>query len=148
MKITVTHAWLVSKLSEQRLRVVAKQESAQEFIAAHTRSHEAEASRSASERVAGGADPAAYTAKGRRVHCSAVLMVKGLLLDIDNHLRRLDAAVEVLRQTPSVAVPLPMSKYLNTYIASPFDGVMLPDPEEAHDEDAPTALSLPFKLPN
>lgn len=148
MKITVTHAWLVSKLSEQRLRVVAKQEAAQEFIAAHTRAHEAEASRAASERVAGGADPAAYTAKGRRVYCPAISMAEGLLLGLDNHLRRLDAATEVLQRTPSVSVTLPMSKYLSSYVCSPFDGVMLPDPEGAHAEYAPTAMSLPLKLPN
>lgn len=146
MKITVTHEWLVSKLFDQRLRVVAKQEAAQECIAAHTRSHEAEASRSASERVAGGADPAAYTAKGRPVHCPVILMARGLLLGIDTHLRRLDAAMEVLQQTPSVSVTLPMSKYLSSYVCSPFDGVMLPDPEE--DEYAPTAMGHPLKLPN
>lgn len=151
MKITVPHSTLSVQLHAQRSRVLAKKTEAEAFLAAHTREHEEEAAREASARDDGVLDSPLETrrkAQRRKAsNCPAVMMTKGLILGLDNHVRRLDALLDVLKTNPAKEVTLSAAKYLNAFVSGPYDGVTLPDPEVAHD-DAPTAMSLPFKLPN
>lgn len=151
MKITVPHSTLSAQLHAQRSRALAKKAEAETFLTAHTREHEEEAEREASAQDTGVLDsPLETRRKAQRrnaSNCSAVMMTKGLILGLDNHVRRLDALLDVLKTNPAKEVTLSVSKYLNNFVSGPYDGVTLPDPEGAHD-DAPTAQSLPFKLPN
>jgi len=152
MEITVTYSTLSAQLHAQRSRVLAKKTEAEAFLTAHTREHEEEeAAREAAARDDGVLDSPLETrrkAQRRKAsNCPAVLMTKGLILGLDNHVRRLDALLDVLQTDPAKEVTLSLAKYLNAFVSGPYDGVTLPDPEVAHD-DAPTAMSLPFKLPN
>lgn len=119
MKISVTGEKLIEQLKTQRARVIKTQEDTQAFLAAHKAHHEA--------RVAA-APPSSGGSAGPHV-CMLDAQVKGLLVGMGTHLRRLDAMLDVIN---AVAVyRLPLEKYLRFYVDSPFDGVLLPDPETA-----------------
>lgn len=129
MKITVKGSKLVEKLKAQRERALAKKQEAEAFLAEHTKHHKKEEPAAPREEKAPGLF-GRRAAHGPAI-CIFEMQVKALTAHIDGHVRRLDAAIEVIDADREVEMSL--SKYVNSYVDGPYDGVTFPPPESSDD---------------
>lgn len=111
MKITVSRATLSEKLQAQRERALNKKQEAEVFQAAHVKTHKADDS----DRI-----------------CPFDMTLRVILANIDNHVRRVSAVIEVL-DSAGAPVEMELREYLDTYVDGPFDNVLFPPPETADD---------------
>lgn len=123
MKITVKGSKLIEKLQVQRSRVVAKREEAKTFLEEHIKHHKSDPAQLALE--------VERKRHGGQIVCAFEMQVKALTTHIEGHLRRIDAAIEVI--DPNTEVKISLSKYINAYVESPYDNVTFPPPESSDD---------------
>jgi len=142
VKIQVIGKLLISKLMEQRDRALAKKKEAELFLAEHVKHHkpaETEADAGGEEKTATGVR-ALFGLRARRTSgpCIFEMQVNALSAHIDSHVRRLDAAIEVIDETK--AYELSLKNYINGYVDCPYDGVVFPAPETSDDAGATQGL--------
>jgi len=123
MKITVKGSKLIEKLQAQRDRAVAKRDEATKFLEEHTKHHKSDPALPALE--------AQRKRHGGQIVCVFEMQVKALTAHIEGHLRRIDAAIEVI--DPNAEVKVSLSKYINSYVESPYDTVTFPPADTADD---------------
>lgn len=152
MKITVKGSKLIEKLQAQRERALAKKKEAEVFLAEHTKHHkkdepdvpvrEEKTELKARRGILVVPDVPVREEKtpgvpfGRRApHGHAVCVfetqVKAFTAHIDSHVRRIDAAIDVI--DPTADVTLSLSKYIKGYVDGPYDTVTFPSPETSDD---------------
>lgn len=123
MKVTVKGSKLIEKLKAQRERSVAKRDEAQKFLEEHSKHHKSDPALPALE--------AQRKRHGDQIVCVFEMRVKALIAHIEGHLRRIDAAIEVI--DPNSEVKISLSKYINSYVESPYDTVTFPPADTSDD---------------
>lgn len=145
MKIFVKGSLLVSKLHEQLVRVEKKKEAAAASLAEHIKHHKPVGEGEARQP---GAVPQPFGLRdplmGSRAVCPYEMQVKALTAHMDAHLRRLMAAIEVIDNERVIKMSL--SEYINSYVESPYDGVVFPAPDFADDERSTLTTQVAQKL--
>lgn len=126
MKITVKGSKLIEKLQAQRDRTVAKRDEATKFLEEHSKHHKSDPALPALE--------AQRKRHGGQLVCVFEMQVKALTTHIEGHLRRIDAAIEVI--DPNTEVKISLSKYINSYVEGPYDAVTFP-PADTSDDAGP-----------
>lgn len=135
MKITVKGSLLVDKLKAQRARCMAKRQEAEDFLREHSKQHEPPAEGFSGQ---SSASRAFFARRARQGTCVFEVQMQALMQHIMSHIRRIDAAIEVIDS--EAAHTLSLRKYLSSYVDSPYDNLTFPAPDV--DDDAAAMHSL------